>query len=86
MKKSEKYPVSNYFDGYEEFVAKQSSKSSTYENTWHFFKEQFLGKFGGSKTVDVHLTSALDTKACKKIWSALVSEMVKDRVAEAGVL
>jgi len=86
QKKIDKNPVSNFFDGYEDFVAKQSQKNTAYDNSWLFFKEQFLSKYEGTKKVTVHLTSALDTKACKKIWMTLVEELRTISLGKSGLV
>jgi len=82
-KKIKTVPLADRFEGYESFVTKfqQSNpqkNASKYEYGWRFFEHYFRIKYKGNVPLHVHLTSAVDTQSCKKVWESIVKICISD--------
>jgi len=72
-KKIKDVPVSSRFDNWDSFVETPAMKNlSEFDQSWNFFARHYEAKFKGTHKPKIHLTSAVDTECCKKVWVSVV--------------
>jgi len=82
-KKLLKAPLSDIFADWDGFI-KQShiARLDLFEQGWRFLGSQYEKHFSG-KAFSMHVTCALDSESCKKVWGSVQSELFK-RVMDRG--
>jgi len=84
--KMETVPLAMIFQDWETFVKQPSiAKLETFEQGWRFIAKQYENHFGGSSFY-AHVTCALDTDSCRKVWESVRSEMVRKAVNETSLI
>jgi len=75
--KIKKYPLKDSFSDYEKFVSSEENISTDeFETAWKYISKQYRNNFSGQKFY-VHLTCALDTDNCKKVFDSIVDTLLE---------
>jgi len=59
---------------------------SEFDQSWNFFARHYEAKFKGSQKPKIHLTSAVDTECCKKVWLSIIQVFQSTNLGRAGLL
>jgi len=85
QKKIEKVPLADVFQEFESFAKTPAiAKLSPFEQGTKFLGKQYQSHFAGT-TFYTHVTCAVDTESCKKVWDTVRTEMVKKAMESLGV-
>jgi len=84
--KLEVVPLSEIFQDWDDYVKAPSvAKLDHFEQGWRFLAKQYENHFSGTSFY-AHVTCAIDTESCKKVWDAVRGEMVRKALGEANLL
>lgn len=80
--KIERIPLKNVFSDYAAY-SETCKDMSEFEKAWKYISKQYTAHFVGT-VFYAHLTCALDTEACSKIFSSVRETLLRDVVSRAG--
>jgi len=84
--KMETVPLAVIFQDWETFIKQPAiAKLDSFEQGWRFIAKQYENHFGGSSFY-AHVTCALDTESCRKVWDSVRSEMIRKAVADNNII
>lgn len=85
-KKLAKAPLSDIFADWEDYVKTPAiAKMQLFEQGWRFLGSQYEKHFSG-KSFTMHVTCALDTEGCKKVWGAVQNELFKRAMDQSNIM
>jgi len=88
QEKISKSPLVEIFSDYEQFVkdpANCDAKWDDYEKGWKYIEKQYKIQFSGSQFYP-HLTCALDTEQCRKVFLVIQEKLLTDVLAGSGLI
>jgi len=84
--KLEVVPLSEIFQDWDDYVKTPSvAKLETFEQGWRFLAKQYENHFSGTSFY-AHVTCAIDTESCKKVWDSVRVEMLRKALGESNLL
>jgi len=79
-------PLSDIFQDWDEYVKSPLVKNlETFEQGWRFLAKQYENHFAGTSFY-AHVTCAIDTESCKKVWESVRAEMVRKALGDSNLL
>jgi len=79
-------PLSEIFHDWDEYVkAPTIAKLDPFEQGWRFLAKQYENHFAGTSFY-AHVTCAIDTESCKKVWDSVRAEMIRKALGESNLM
>lgn len=83
--KVERIPLKTVFPEYEKYIERPEVKDkNNFEQGCAFFEKQYKSQFGGS-TFNTHITCAIDTESCKKVWGDIREILLRKQMEQFQV-
>jgi len=79
-------PLSDIFSDWDDYVKSPGvAKMDSFEQGWRFLAKQYEQHFSGTSFY-AHITCAIDTESCKKVWESVRLEMVRKALGDTTAL
>jgi len=86
QEKIQKIPLGDIFSDFDQVASSpEFSSYNTYEKSWQYVLKQFRSHFEGY-TFYPHLTNALDTELCKKVFSVVQETVVRETLKMSSLV
>jgi len=82
--KIKKIPLSEVFEDYEAFANGLPGNLSEFDKGWKYVAKQYQNHFSGSIFYP-HVTCAIDTKNCQKVFDAVRETLMRKAFAASGI-
>jgi len=81
-----KAPLSEIFADWEDYIKQPHiAKLELFEQGWRFLGTQYEKHFSG-KSFSTHVTCAVDTQSCVKVWAAVQEELFKRAMNDSNLM